>query len=82
MTLGEIIMKYRAEHNLSQRQFAAQCQNVTNGYISMVEQGRNPAPIQPPRIKYTVAGTFSPHRQRGGNFMSFYSYKNNLIAID
>lgn len=47
MTLGEIIMKYRAEHNLSQRQFAAQCRNVTNGYISMVEQGRNPATGKP-----------------------------------
>lgn len=47
MTLGEIIMRYRAEHKLSQRQFAAQCQNVTNGYISMVEQGRNPATGKP-----------------------------------
>lgn len=47
MTLGEIIMKYRTEHHLSQRQFAAQCQNVTNGYISMVEQGRNPTTGKP-----------------------------------
>lgn len=57
MTLGEIIMKYRAEHHLSQRQFAAQCKNVTNGYISMVEQGRNPAsgkPVVPSIEKLTA----------------------------
>ncbi|MBQ1788824.1 MAG: LexA family transcriptional regulator [Oscillospiraceae bacterium] len=57
MTLGEIIMKYRAEHHLSQRQFAAQCKNVTNGYISMVEQGRNPAsgkPVVPSVEKLTA----------------------------
>ena len=57
MTMGEIIMKYRAEHHLSQRQFAAQCKNVTNGYISMVEQGRNPAsgkPVVPSVEKLTA----------------------------
>lgn len=47
MTLGEIILRYRAEHGLSQRQFAAQCKAVTNGYISMVEQGKNPATGKP-----------------------------------
>ena len=47
MTLGEIILRYRAEHGLSQRQFAAQCKTVTNGYISMVEQGKNPATGKP-----------------------------------
>ena len=57
MTLGEIIMKYRDEHGLSQRQFAAQCKNVTNGYISMVEQGKNPAtgkPVVPSVEKLTA----------------------------
>lgn len=43
MTIGELLIKYRREHNLSQRQFAAKCNNaVTNGYISMIETGNNP----------------------------------------
>lgn len=47
MTLGEIILKYRTEHGLSQRQFAEQCKGVSNGYVSMVEQGRNPSTGKP-----------------------------------
>lgn len=47
MTIGEIILKYRTEHGLSQRQFAAKCKDVTNGYVSMVEQGRNPSTGKP-----------------------------------
>ena len=42
MTLGEIILRYRTEHRLSQREFAKLCGGVTGGYISMVEQGKNP----------------------------------------
>lgn len=41
MTLGKIIKEYREMHNLSQRQFALLC-NVSNGYISMLEEDRNP----------------------------------------
>jgi len=41
MTLGELIQKYRAEHGISQRQFAASC-DLSNGYISMLERGENP----------------------------------------
>ena len=41
MTLGELIQKYRLEHGLSQRQFAAVC-DLSNGYISMLERGENP----------------------------------------
>lgn len=47
MTLGEILIKYRSEHGLSQRQFANMCGGVTNGYISMVEQGKNPSTGKP-----------------------------------
>ena len=49
MTLGEYIKRYRKEHDLSQRQFAAQC-GLSNGYISMLERGENPKthkPIKP-----------------------------------
>lgn len=41
MTLTELIIEYRQQHDLSQRQFAAQC-NLSNGYISMLENGTNP----------------------------------------
>ena len=36
MTLAEFVKKYRAEHDLSQRQFAKKC-GVSNGYISIIE---------------------------------------------
>ena len=47
MRLGEIIMKYRKEHAMSQRQFAALCDGVSNGYISMIENDRNPSTGKP-----------------------------------
>ena len=46
MTLGDVIKKHREEHNLSQRQFASKC-NVSNGYISMLENGINPNTNEP-----------------------------------
>ena len=47
MTIGEIVKKYREEHGLSQRQFAERCGDITNGYISMLEQGKNPSTGKP-----------------------------------
>lgn len=47
MTIGEIVKQYREEHGLSQRQFAEQCGDITNGYISMLEQGKNPSTGKP-----------------------------------
>lgn len=46
MTLSCFIKKYRLEHNLSQRQFAILC-NVSNGYISMLEDNKNPKTGEP-----------------------------------
>lgn len=46
MTLGQIIKQYRTEHHLSQRQFAILC-GVSNGYISMLEEGKNPKTHEP-----------------------------------
>ena len=40
MTLGEYIKAYREEHRMSQREFARLC-GFTNGYISMLENGKN-----------------------------------------
>ena len=41
MKLKEIITTYRTKNNLSQRQFAIKC-GLSNGYISMLEEGKNP----------------------------------------
>lgn len=46
MTLGKIIKEYRENHQLSQRQFASLC-DVSNGYISMLEDERNPKTNEP-----------------------------------
>lgn len=46
MKLGEFIKQYRAEHGLSQRQFAIQCK-MSNGYISMLEEGKRPKSEEP-----------------------------------
>ena len=46
MTLGEIIKNYRINQRLSQRQFATACQ-LSNGYISMIEEGLNPKTAEP-----------------------------------
>lgn len=46
MTLGEIILNYRAEHGLSQRQFALRC-GLSNGYIAMIEKNKNPSTGKP-----------------------------------
>ncbi len=46
MTLRDLITKYRAEHELSQRQFANHCA-LSNGYIAMLEKGINPKTQQP-----------------------------------
>ena len=46
MTLGEFIKEYRERNNLSQRQFAIRC-GLSNGYISMLEDGKNPKTGKP-----------------------------------
>ena len=42
MTLKDLVIKYRADNGLSQRQFALQC-GLSNGYISMLEKWINPS---------------------------------------
>lgn len=41
MKLSEIIIKYRKEHGLSQRQLSSQC-DLSTGYISLIEREVNP----------------------------------------
>lgn len=60
MTLSEIVIRYRKEHALSQRQFAKIC-GLSNGYISMLERNLNPntgLPLTPslPALKRIAAG--------------------------
>ena len=43
MKIGEVILEYRRKHKLSQRQFAKKCGDISNGYISMLENDMNPA---------------------------------------
>ena len=49
MTLRECIIKYREDHGLSQRQFANMCA-VSNGYLALIENGRNPRTDKPPIV--------------------------------
>lgn len=46
MKLGDLIREYREQHDLSQRQFAMSC-GLSNGYISMLEKGKNPKTNRP-----------------------------------
>lgn len=46
MTLQEYLVQYRRRNGLSQRQFAERC-GLSNGYISMLESGKNPASGKP-----------------------------------
>ena len=46
MTLGDFIKLHRENKGISQRQFAALC-GVSNGYISMLEDGKNPKTKEP-----------------------------------
>ena len=60
MTLKDLIIEYRNDHGLSQRQFATAC-GLSNGYISMLEKEMNPntkLPVTPtlPKLKQLAAG--------------------------
>lgn len=43
MKLGELIAAYRKDNHMSQRQFAKKCGDMSNGYVSMLENDYNPA---------------------------------------
>lgn len=46
MTIGDVIKNYREEHDISQRQFAQLC-GMSNGYISILEDGKHPKTNEP-----------------------------------
>ena len=46
MTLGEVVKKYRDEHQLSLRDFS-RISGVSNGYISMLEKNEHPKTKKP-----------------------------------
>ena len=47
MTLQEYIIRFREDHHLTQRQFAAMC-GISSGYMSMIENNMNPRTGKPP----------------------------------
>lgn len=47
MRLGELISMYLKDNDLSQRQFSIKC-GLSNGYISMLINNRNPKSGKPP----------------------------------
>lgn len=56
MRLSEVIKKFRIDNGISQRQLASMCKDVSNGYLSMLENEFNPStgkPIVPslPKLK-------------------------------
>ena len=53
MHLGEIIKKYRTEHGMSQADFA-KISGISKGYISMLENNKNPATGEPLAPTYTI----------------------------
>ncbi|MEY8420483.1 helix-turn-helix domain-containing protein [Oscillospiraceae bacterium 44-5] len=60
MTLRDLVKEYRANHSLSQRQFATMC-GLSNGYVSMLEKNMNPKtglPVTPslPALKKIATG--------------------------
>lgn len=60
MTLRELVMEFRRENDISQRQFANMC-GLSNGYISMLERNINPKtglPVTPslPALKKIAQG--------------------------
>ena len=60
MTLKDLIIEYRNDNGLSQRQFATAC-GLSNGYISMLEKEMNPntkLPVTPtlPKLKQLASG--------------------------
>lgn len=46
MTLGELVKKYRTEHELSLRDFS-RLSGISNGYISMLEKKEHPKTKKP-----------------------------------
>ena len=53
MHLGDIIKKYREEHGMSQSSFAA-VSGISKGYISMLENNRNPSTGEPLAPTFTI----------------------------
>ena len=47
MKLSEYIVKFRDDHQLTQRQFASMC-GISSGYMSMIENDYNPRTGKPP----------------------------------
>ena len=49
MKLKDIVKAYRTKNDLTQREFAAKCQDVSHAYIAIIENDINPNTGKPPR---------------------------------
>lgn len=89
MTISDILKQYRSEHGLSQRQFADLC-GVSNGYISLLEKGKNPKtgkPVTPTlgslqRIAHTMGVTIDELLSSADDLEVDISVKPNLNSED
>ena len=77
MTIGEVIVAYRKEHGLSQREFAKRAK-VSNGYISMLENNENPKTGQP--IQPTLSAMKSIASAMGITLHSLMKQANDTIV--
>lgn len=53
MNLGDVIKKYREDHSMSQAAFSRRS-GISKGYISMLENNRNPSTGKPLVPTYTI----------------------------
>ena len=82
MSIGDIIKRYRAEHDLSLREFADRC-NISHSYIAKLEAGIDPRsqkPVEPTvevvsRIAAAMGMTLDELLRRSG-------YIKELDALD
>lgn len=49
MELKEIVKAYREENNLTQREFAARCKDISHAYVAIIEKDISPTTGKPPR---------------------------------
>ena len=79
MKLGEYIKQYRQEHGLSMRSFAATC-GLSVGYISMLENNRNPQTGEP--ITPSISSYRAVAEATGISLDSLIGIVDDKISID
>lgn len=81
MNLGSVIMNYREEHHLSQRQFAMKC-GLSNGYIAMIEKNENPATGKPLAVSLTVVKAIASAMNMSADELMRISDGKTLVSLE